>query len=202
MAAAFPAGATTLYVDGVGTSPETFATIRHALQYLGSAGLGVDGVSDEISIVTNRLTEFLGPMLNGSPGTVTIAGGHSSDKVNAAVRDFAQHRRRVHLIALSTYAPEINPVEGLWAHCKAQTLAHASPRNIGDLVERVSQANTQVWPKRLHGFIRRARLALWIAFHIQQIRSLTGHTNTNMELPASRYSCSAASWIIGQVASS
>jgi hypothetical protein len=57
--------ATTLLVDGVGTSPEHFATISEALQALGASGLGTDGASDEIAVTVNRLTEPVGFAING-----------------------------------------------------------------------------------------------------------------------------------------
>jgi transposase len=112
------------------------------------------------TIDAEGVIHFLAHLLRQRREPLVIVWDNLAGHRSAAVRDFAQHHRRVHLEALPAYAPELNPVEGLWAHFKAQTLANASPRDIDDLVERVSQANAQVWPKRLHGFIRRTGLAL------------------------------------------
>jgi transposase len=82
--------------------------------------------------------------------------GHRS----ASVRGFAARHRRLHLEALASYAPELNPVEGLWAHFKAQTLANACPPDVDELIERVGEANANVGANRLDGFIRRTGLTL------------------------------------------
>jgi hypothetical protein len=70
--------ATTLYVDGVGASPEHFATVREALIALGTSGLGTDGASDEIAVTANVLLEPRGFVING---------GASNDGEYPPVRD-------------------------------------------------------------------------------------------------------------------
>jgi len=63
---------------------------------------------------------------------------------------------------LPAYAPQLNPVEGVWSHTKYGQLANYLPQDLRELGEKVTGC---LWAKKrnhdlLHGFFRHAGLLL------------------------------------------
>ncbi len=59
---------------------------------------------------------------------------HSGEPVAARL---TRHRRTVRAYLLPSYAPELNPVELIWGHSKANPLANFAPSQLSDLVDHV-----------------------------------------------------------------
>ncbi len=110
------------------------------------------------TIDAEGIVHFLTHLLRQRREPLIVVWDNLAGHRSALVREFAERHPRLHLEALPAYAPELNPVEGLWAHFKAQTLANASPHDVEDLIARVAEANANVGANRLDGFIRRTGL--------------------------------------------
>ncbi len=110
------------------------------------------------SIDSEGVVHFVRHLLRQRRGPLVVVWDNLAAHRSALVRDFAATHPRLHLEHLPAYAPELNPVEGLWAHFKAQTLANACPRDVDDLIARVAEADGRVGATRLRGFIRRTGL--------------------------------------------
>lgn len=66
---------------------------------------------------------------------------HKSKEMSAFLesqRDWLEVRR------LPGYAPELNPVEGLWSNIKGQELANRSAEDLGEVAEAVEAGFTRV----------------------------------------------------------
>ena len=56
-----------------------------------------------------------------------------------------QHfKDRLRVVRLPAYAPDINPVEGLWANIQGQELANRSVKDLGEMVEGVRDGFTRL----------------------------------------------------------
>jgi len=66
------------------------------------------------------------------------------------------------IVRLPAYAPEMNPVEGLWANILGQELANRSVNDLGDMVEGVRHGFHRVHSagRLLHSFLDHAGLSL------------------------------------------
>jgi len=66
------------------------------------------------------------------------------------------------VVRLPAYAPEMNPVEGLWANILGQELANRSVNHLGDMVEGVRHGFRRVHStgRLLHSFLTHAGLSL------------------------------------------
>lgn len=112
------------------------------------------------TIDTDGIVHFLRHLLRQRRGPLIVVWDNLSAHRSAAVRELAWRHRRLHLEALPPYAPELNPVEGLWGNFKTHDLANAAPHDVDDLIARVSEANARVPSSHLAGFIRRTGLTL------------------------------------------
>ena len=89
------------------------------------------------------------------------------DRLNAhrgePVKSFVERKRRrlrVHL--LPPYAPELNPVELIWGHLKANPMANFAPRELADLIEQTDLATCVIGRDQtlLRSFLKHCPLSL------------------------------------------
>ena len=73
-----------------------------------------------------------------------------------------QQKDRLRVVRLPAYAPDINPVEGLWANIQGQELANRSVKDLGEMVDGVRNGFTRVRSESwlLHSFLKHAGLSL------------------------------------------
>ena len=88
------------------------------------------------------VVRFLRDLLSFLPGRVIVIWDNGSNHQGALLREFLATRagRRLHLERLPAYAPELNPVEWVWAHVKHGRLANFVPCHVRHL-ERVVQGH-------------------------------------------------------------
>jgi len=70
-------------------------------------------------------------------------------------------RRWLRVVRLPAYAPELNPVEAMWAWLKQQTLANVAEVGLERLADRVREGTraTRRRPRLLEGFLAKAGLS-------------------------------------------
>ncbi len=77
-------------------------------------------------------------------------------------RWLARNHRRVHAHLLPGYAPELNPVELIWAHAKMNSLANFAPTEVKALLHQTHAALLTIAanPPLLRAFLKHCPLAL------------------------------------------
>lgn len=93
----------------------------------------------------------MGQLQRHFPGKLLIIWDRARIHRSARVqRYFERHSNRLDLAYLPAYAPELNPVEYLWAYWKHHELANFCPKDIWELGHFASQALKRIRrrPKR------------------------------------------------------
>lgn len=83
-------------------------------------------------------------------------GSHRS----AFLNDYLATVPNLHIEFFPAYAPELNPVEALWADTKCHDLAHFCPHDVAELEQQVATAlgSKHHHPTRVAGYIRQTKL--------------------------------------------
>jgi transposase len=104
-----------------------------------------------------KLISFLGQLKKQLHGrkVILVWDGLPSHRSRRMIHNVKQQQRWLSVVRLPAYAPEMNPVEGLWANILGQELANRSVHDLGDLVEGVRNGFS-----RVHSFLNHAGLSL------------------------------------------
>jgi hypothetical protein len=86
-----------------------------------------------------RVVGFLRGLLRHLRGKVVVVWDRGSNHKGPVVREFLRRNRRLRLEYLPGYAPDLNPVEAVWAWLKHGKLANFVPKNVHDLDEWVAE---------------------------------------------------------------
>jgi transposase len=85
-----------------------------------------------------QIVTFLKHLLRHIPGKLLLVGDRLPAHRSRLVQDFvATQQGRIHIEYLPAYAPELNPTEYIWGHCKHHDLPNACPKTF---VERTTGA--------------------------------------------------------------
>jgi transposase len=133
-------------ISGVSVSPLRQRVGLHAL--LGRASIG-----------HVEVFHFLRELMRHLRGRVVVVWDNASIHKGKDMREFLRLHPRLQLESFPPYAPEINPDEGVWNHCK-HYLANGRPDDLDELVRDVSRQlrklrGSQV---RLRALIRQSEL--------------------------------------------
>jgi hypothetical protein len=114
------------------------------------------------NVNAERLVEFLRALARHLRGPLVLVWDRLNVHRARLVRDFLRRHPRVHTEFLPPYAPELNPVEGVWGYLKRNPLANHAADNAGDLA-RTALGHTRHVARRpalLRSFIRASGLPL------------------------------------------
>jgi transposase len=93
------------------------------------------------SIKSPQVVEFLGALLRHLPGPLLVVWDGAPIHRSALVRDFvATQATRLVVERLPAYAPELNPVEYVWAHLKEHELGNLIVRHAYELDHQATRA--------------------------------------------------------------
>ena len=109
------------------------------------------------SVRSAQVIDFLQALLRHLRGPLTIVWDRlSTHKSRATLNFVAQHKDRLLVEFLPPYAPELNPVEYIWAYWKQHTLPNICPKDYWSL--------DQTARRTLRRMRRRPRLiaAFWL----------------------------------------
>jgi hypothetical protein len=111
-----------------------------------------------------KLTSFL-EQLTQQPRMgklILLWDGLPSHRSRHMVQYLRQQKDRFSVVRLPDYAPDINPVEGLWANIQGHELANRSVKDMGEMVEGVRNGFSRVRSENwlLRSFLDHADLPL------------------------------------------
>lgn len=109
-----------------------------------------------------QVRSFLQHLLRHIQGKVVVLWDGLQAHRSKLVREWAQRKERIELIRLPAYAPELNPVEGMWAWTKTVKLANVAEDSLGPVKARVRNGVRCLRKKHavLWGFLDKAGLSL------------------------------------------
>jgi len=114
--------------------------------------------TDTLLVALAELRRFLA----GEKATLIWDGlpAHRSRKMGAWL---GQQRSWLVVERLPAYAPELNPVEGVWANLKGRELANLVTDTLGDLVDAAHAGIDRIrrTPDLAYGCLHRCRLKAW-----------------------------------------
>jgi len=113
-------------ISGVTVSPQQE---RLGLYYL----LFYDNIGQEEVLL------FLRELLRHLRGDVVVLFDNSPIHKGEPIREFQSQHPRLHIEYFPSYAPELNPDEGVWSQAK-QTLANGCSKDLDELTEDVIRA--------------------------------------------------------------
>lgn len=105
---------------------------------------------------------FLRHLLRHIPGKIVVLWDGLAAHRARIVRDFVERHPRMVLVRLPAYAPELNPVEGLWGWSKGCLLANVCEETLEPIKARVRRGirTARRRPALLWGFLDKAGLSL------------------------------------------
>lgn len=108
---------------------------------------------------------YLRSLIKQVNGPVTVIRDNLQAHRGKVVHRTIENHPQREVYHLPPYAPELNPIEGLWCMNKHHRMANQCPQQLSELRETARQATDQVAKQThlLHACIRQARLhhALW-----------------------------------------
>lgn len=133
-------------ISGISLSP---LRQRLALYYL----LFYDNIGQE------EVCLFLRELLHQLPGRIMVLLDNSSTHKGQPIERLRRRHRRLHIEYFPSYAPELNPDEGVWAQAKQQ-LANSCPHDVEELVEDIERSINGIAssPEKLRGCILQSEL--------------------------------------------
>ncbi len=109
---------------------------------------------------TRHVIAFLRALMRHLRGPITVVWDRLGAHRSSALWDFLLAHPRLNVAWLPAYAPELNPVEWLWAHLKTRSLAHLCPADADVLSEALGDAANRLDQRLLRGFIQGSGLPL------------------------------------------
>ena len=107
-------------ISGISLSPRRY---RLSLYYL----LFFDNIGQE------EVCRFVRELLRHLRGPLIVLLDNSSTHKGDPIERLQQQQRGLHIEYFPSYAPELNPVEYLWAHWKHHELANFCPKDFAEL---------------------------------------------------------------------
>ena len=106
---------------------------------------------------------FLRELLRHVRGPVIVLLDNSSTHQGQPLRQLLQQHPRLHIEHFPSYAPELNPDEGVWSLAKRE-LANSCPRGVDELMEDIIRSINGIRnsPAKLRGCILQSELPLFL----------------------------------------
>lgn len=113
------------------------------------------------NINTHRVVEFLRQLFRHIDGPVIVVWDRLNSHRSPRVREYVERRPNSRIVFLPPYAPELNPVELLWANWKMNPLVNLAVSTLDELVSAVRRAAYATQRRRtlLDSFIRHSPLS-------------------------------------------
>lgn len=108
--------------------------------------------------------EFFRSLMRHTFGPIIIVADRGNIHRAREVKEFIAKVGRIQLEHLPAYAPDLNPVECVWANLKAARLANFCPGGLSELINGVTSAGLSISQDRalIRAFVRGAGLPIRI----------------------------------------
>jgi transposase len=133
-------------ISGISVSPKRHRLGLYYLLYLDNIG-------------QQEVCRFLRELLRHLRGPVTVLLDNSSTHQGQPLQKLLQRHPRLHLEHFPSYAPELNPDEGVWSLAKRK-LANSCPDDVDELMEDIIRAidGIRTSPQKLRACIAQSEL--------------------------------------------
>lgn len=114
------------------------------------------------AIRTAQIIEFLGALMRHIARPLLIVWDGVGPHKSRALRAWLEEQNgRIAISFLPAYAPELNPVEAIWAYLKKHEIANLCPANLAEVSDfaRRRLRSMQRRPKLIRAFWQQAELA-------------------------------------------
>jgi len=95
------------------------------------------------NLTNDEVAIFLRHLLRHLRGHVIVIWDRGPIHHGRAITDLCRRHRRLHLVELPGYAPELNPDEGVWAYAK-RALANGRPNSTDDLLRDLTRVTRTI----------------------------------------------------------
>jgi transposase len=115
------------------------------------------------AVRSEHIIRFLDRLHRHLPGRVIVIWDGVNPHRSVATRAFAEREKHwLTLVRLPAYAPELNPVEGVWSWCKRTVSANFCPEGLGPVQRTLRLARRRLTRRRplLLGFLHKSGLSL------------------------------------------
>ena len=85
----------------------------------------------------DKVVEYLRDLLQHLRGPVIVVWDRGPNHRGEVIREFLRKNKRLRLVMLPTWAPDHNPVEGVWSWLKYGELANFAPLDLEQLDEEI-----------------------------------------------------------------
>ena len=139
------------------------------MSVIGAIAYRADGLRSRLFVRLKRSTvhaedfvTFLAHLRRHLSGRITVIWDRLHAHRGRIVREWAEKHRRCELTYLPAYAPELNPVEALWAWLKGTRLANLCRDDLGPVAIEVRRGARAARRRSelLQSFLRRSGLSL------------------------------------------
>jgi transposase len=117
----------------------------------------------EGAIRSAQIIEFLGALMKHIARPILVVWDGVGPHKSRAVRDWLEQQQgRIAIAFLPPYAPELNPVEAIWAYLKKHEIANLCPARLAEVSDfaRRRLKSMQRRPKLIRAFWKQTELAL------------------------------------------
>ena len=114
------------------------------------------------NVDSSRVIAFLQHLDRHLPGPIVLVWDGLNAHRSLLTRAFLAGRLHIHVFSFPPYAPELNPVEYLWAYLKLNPLANLALREVPTLADATRRASRSVQhrPNLLRSFVAHSPLSL------------------------------------------
>jgi transposase len=116
------------------------------------------------SIRQEQVLEFLSQLRRQLRGRIIVIWDNLQAHRSRLVKQWVRRHRSVQLEFLPGYAPELNPIEGVWGYSKNNPLANFCPMDVNELHRKVHRETGKLTrrPDLLESFVRMTPLKIRI----------------------------------------
>jgi transposase len=115
-----------------------------------------------VSIKQPEIIAFLRAQMRHRRGPIIVIWDRLNVHRGVSVKAFVEKHPRLQLEELPAYAPDLNPVEGMWGHGKGHKLANYCPNSVDELSKTAHDKFSEYQQEQdlLKGFIRHTKLPI------------------------------------------
>jgi transposase len=115
------------------------------------------------NIGQEEVCQFIGELLRQIPGPLIVLLDNASIHKGAGIEELFRRHSRLHIEYFPSYAPELNPDEGIWALAKRE-LTNSCPHDVEEMMVEIQRSidDIRCSPEKLRGCILQSDLPAFL----------------------------------------